>query len=116
MFRFENLDIWKEAIAYAERVYTLTQTFPKDELYALTSQLRRSAVSISANIAEGTASSSPKESVVFLSYSIRSLAENVSELHFAEKQGYVTQEQFDQAYTEAELLIRRITVFKKTFQ
>ncbi|MBU0597909.1 four helix bundle protein [Patescibacteria group bacterium] len=114
MFRFENLEIWQEAIIYAKQVYSLTASFPKEEQYSLVSQLRRSAVSVSANIAEGAASSTTKEFQMFLSYSIRSLAENISEFAFAKEQSYVSEEQYKKAYSEAERLIKRITTFKKT--
>ncbi|MCA9082147.1 MAG: four helix bundle protein, partial [Planctomycetaceae bacterium] len=53
MFGFEKLDAWQIAIEYADRVYSVTKTFPSDERFGLTSQLQRSAVSIPANIAEG---------------------------------------------------------------
>jgi four helix bundle protein len=61
MFRFEKLDVWQKAIEYADCVYSMTREFPAEERFGLTSQLRRSAVSVSSNIAEGTGRSSDVE-------------------------------------------------------
>jgi len=54
MFNFEKLDVWQKAIDFANLVYATTQTFPADERFGLTNQMRRAAVSISSNIAEGS--------------------------------------------------------------
>ena len=54
MFNFEKLDVWQKAIQFADSVYRVTKAFPEDERFGLTSQMRRSAVSISSNIAEGS--------------------------------------------------------------
>ena len=54
MFSYENLEIWQLAIEYAKIIYNITNKFPKSEQYGLSSQLQRAAVSISANIAEGS--------------------------------------------------------------
>ena len=71
----KDLDVWKESMNLAREVYLLTQTFPKEERYGITSQIRRSAVSIPSNIAEGAARSSDKEYIQFLYISLGSLAE-----------------------------------------
>jgi four helix bundle protein len=55
MFRFEKLDVWQRAIAFAGCIYEATRSFPGDERFGLTNQMRRAAVSISSNIAEGAA-------------------------------------------------------------
>jgi four helix bundle protein len=116
MFRFETLEIWQNAILYIKKIYQLTEKFPKPETYSLTSQLRRSAVSIAVNIAEGSASQSKKEFRMFLSYSIRSLAENIAELLIAKEMNFINQDQINILYKEAEILIRRITSFKNILQ
>jgi four helix bundle protein len=54
MFNFEKLDVWQEAIQFADLVYELTGDFPNDERFGLTNQMRRAAVSISSNLAEGS--------------------------------------------------------------
>ncbi len=71
----KDLDVWKESMRLAKEVYVLTERFPKEEMYGLTSQMRRSAVSIPSNIAEGAGRNSNKEFVQFLYISLGSLAE-----------------------------------------
>ena len=116
MFRFESLDIWKLAIEYADRIYDITIKFPKYELFALTSQLRRAAVSISANIAEGSLSDSNREFKSFLNYAIRSTGETISELVIAKRREYIDEKEFQSIYKDAEVLVKRTTVFRKGLQ
>ena len=63
---FKKLEVWKISFEFGKEVYKITANFPKEETYSITSQLRRSALSISANIAEGTGRSSDKDFVRFL--------------------------------------------------
>ena len=75
MATHKDLDVWKESMDLAKKIYTLTATFPKEEIYGLSSQMRRSSVSIPSNIAEGAARSSDKEFIQFLYISLGSLSE-----------------------------------------
>lgn len=113
MFRFESLDVWHSAIEYANKIYDLTMKFPRQELFGLSSQIRRASVSVSANIAEGSLSDSHKEFKSFLNYAIRSIGETVSELVIAKKREYISEKEFRSMYEQAEVLVKRITVFKK---
>lgn len=72
---YRDLIVWQRAIVLAERVYEVTQNDPKAETYGLTSQMRRAAVSIASNIAEGQGRSGRKELLLFLSHARGSLAE-----------------------------------------
>ncbi len=65
-FTFKKLKVWQESILLAKRIYELTKTFPKDEMYGLTSQIRRAVTSISLNIAEGRGKYSRKDFVKYL--------------------------------------------------
>lgn len=85
----KDLDIWKRGIAFVEQIYKVTGKFPKDELYGLTSQLRRSSVSYPSNIAEGAARSSKKEYIQFLYFALASLSEVETQLIIAEKLKYL---------------------------
>jgi four helix bundle protein len=87
-FRFEKLEVWQEAIDYAKAVYAYTKDFPADERFGLTSQMRRSAVSISANIAEGSSRFADKDFARFVEIAYGSLMENVSEAVIAKEQGF----------------------------
>lgn len=80
---FRKLDAWKKAYALGIDVYQCTRNFPKDELYGLTSQMRRSATSIAANIAEGYTRGSSKEYRQFISVARASAAELLTWLMFS---------------------------------
>ena len=76
----KDLKVWEKSIDLAEEIYKITKNFPKEELYGITSQIRRAAVSISANIAEGAARNSNKEFIQFLYIALGSLSELETEL------------------------------------
>ena len=84
----KDLDAWKKAIELVEAVYGLTKAFPKTEMYGLTNQLRRAAVSIPSNIAEGAARSSTKEFVQFLHIALGSVSEVETQLIIAQRLDY----------------------------
>ncbi|MBM3358540.1 MAG: four helix bundle protein [Betaproteobacteria bacterium] len=84
-----KLDAWKEAMALVSAVYRATQGFPREEIYGLSSQLRRSAVSIPSNIAEGAARQGPKEFGQFLSVAMGSTGELETQLLIAVDLGYL---------------------------
>ncbi|NGP88524.1 four helix bundle protein [Fodinibius halophilus] len=80
MNNFRNLDVWDKAVELATYVYQITENFPKTETYGLTSQMRRSAISISSNIAEGAGRGSKKEFSHFLNISMGSCYELETQL------------------------------------
>ncbi len=84
----KDLDIWKRGMELVEKIYKLTTAFPREEIYGLTSQIRRSAVSFPSNIAEGAARSSDKEFIRFLYVSLASLSELETQLMIAENLRY----------------------------
>jgi four helix bundle protein len=73
MFRFEKLDVWRLAVELVDKVYIFTKVFPADERFGLTNQMRRAAVSISSNIAEGSGRISDKDFARFVEISYGSL-------------------------------------------
>jgi four helix bundle protein len=102
MFNFEKLDVWHRAIDFADFIYTNMRNFPPDERFGLTNQMRRAAVSISSNIAEGTSRSSEMDFARFIEISTESLFEVVSQAFIAKRQGFLTDEQFQLLYGAAE--------------
>ena len=88
MATHENLDIWKQSIGFVTNIYLITKEFPADEKYGLVSQMRRSAVSIPSNIAEGAARKSDKEFIYFLYISLGSLTELDTQLIISENLHY----------------------------
>ena len=89
---YKDLEVWQAAMQLAVQVYRLTAVFSKDERYGLTSQMRRAAVSVASNIAEGKGRSSDKELIHFLCNSRGSLFEIETQLTIGEQLGYSTPE------------------------
>ena len=87
--KHEDLDVWKKSIDIVLEIYKLTEQFPKFELYGLTNQIRRSAISVPSNIAEGCARFSDKETINFISIAIGSVAELKTQLIIAKKLQYI---------------------------
>lgn len=97
---YADLEVWRAAMDLVERVYKITKRFPKEEMYGLTSQLRRASVSVPSNIAEGKGRSSDKELIQFLAHARGSLFELDTQLQLAERLGYVAREHCDSARRE----------------
>ena len=85
----KDLGVWKKAVELAENVYWMTARFPKEEVYGLSMQTRRSAVSIPSNIAEGAARNSKKEFIQFLHVALGSAAELETQLILATRIGFL---------------------------
>lgn len=86
--KHHDLVVWQEGIELVSEIYTLSAAFPRDEIYGLTAQLRRAAVSVPSNIAEGAGRLTKKEFLYFLSIARGSLCEIETQLIIAEKLGY----------------------------
>jgi four helix bundle protein len=114
MFRFEKLDVWQRAVNHASNIYTLTRSFPSDERFGLTNQMRRAAVSISSNIAEGSGRASDVDFARFLEFSYSSLMEVVSQSTVATRQLFSPQTAFDSIYQESEELARMLSGLRAT--
>lgn len=93
--RFKKLIVWQKAYKFSLEIYTITKKFPKYEQFGLTSQIRRSSISIFANIAEGYERNSRKEYIHFLTISRGSLGEVESYLLFANDLVYITKDEFN---------------------
>jgi four helix bundle protein len=83
----KDLEVWQKAIDLVEKTYCITKTFPHDELYGLTSQIRRAAVSIPSNIAEGAARQTNKEYIQYLYVALGSLSELETQFIVAKRTG-----------------------------
>ncbi len=91
---YKNLKIWKDSVTLAADVYSLTKKFPKDEVFGVTSQLRRAVVSISSNIAEGSSRSSKKDYTRFIDIAIGSLHEVESLLAITFQLNYLSENEY----------------------
>jgi len=99
--RYTDLVAWQKAMDLVEDIYKGTKSFPKEEVYGLSSQLRRSAVSIPSNIAEGHCRNGRREFVHHLSIALGSLGEAETQIRIAERLGYITAEESDRLLTAA---------------
>lgn len=111
---FRNLKIYARSIEFAVEIYTLTKTFPREELYGITSQIRRAAASISLNIAEGSGNTSAKEFRRFLEIALRSDYEVMSCLEIARRLTYCDQEKYNILIAEADEIAAMIVGFSKS--
>jgi len=85
----KDLDAWTKSIDLIEDIYSVTKEFPKEEIYVLTSQIRKSAISITSNISEGAARNSSKEFIYFLYVALGSASELESQIIIAERLKYI---------------------------
>ena len=115
---FRELEAYMHGKTVVKEVYRLLERFPREEQYALCDQLRRAAISITSNIAEGSGRTSNKEKIHFLEFSYASLMEVVSQLDVAMDLGYITEEEFNNfevmADRESRLLSGLTAYFQKT--
>ncbi len=115
-FSFERLEVWKKAIELSKDVHFLTKSFPKDELFVLSSQMKRATDSISLNIAEGSFGQTKKEFTRFLVIAQRSALEVVTCCYLARDRGYIDQNQFSAFYTRLESLTKMIQALKNSLK
>ena len=113
MINFEKLKVYHEALLLALDLYKLTKNFPKEELFGIIGQIRRAAVSISLNIAEGS-SRSKKEFSHFLDMARGSCYELIPLLKISLELGYLQQRQYGDFYQRVDDLTRRINALKKS--
>ena len=113
---YNDLQVWQRSMAFVKQVYEATKTFPKDELYALTNQLRRAAVSIPSNIAEGHARDSTKEFLHHLSFALGSLAEVETQLILAQDLQYLPKESLLSLIQESTEIGRMLRGLQKSLQ
>jgi len=104
-FNFEKLNVYKEAVAFSKEVYRITKEFPKEEVFGLTSQLRRAATSIALNIAEGS-SLTKNEFKNFLRRARGSDYECIPIMEIALANEYVTQRQYQYVYEQCNKLAK----------
>jgi four helix bundle protein len=91
MRSYRDLRVWQQSMDLAEEIYRVTEVFPKHELYGLTSQIRRAAVSVASNIAEGKGRQTDKDFVNFLYHARGSLLEVETQLELARRLRYISE-------------------------
>ncbi len=113
VFRFEKLDVWQKTMAWIRRVYGVTGTFPEAERYGLSAQLRRAAVSVASNIAEGTGRNTDADFVRFLEVAYGSLMEAVCQCQIAADLGYIDHGASSELRREAAEIARMLTGLRR---
>lgn len=106
---YTELVAWQKAMDMAEEVYRATKSFPRDEIYALTQQLHRAAISVPSNIAEGHARFSPRDFRHFLRQSRGSVAEIETQLRLARRLGYLSDQELHGVFSRVEEVGRVLT-------
>ncbi len=114
MFNFEKLDVWQKAVVFADSIYSSTRTFPAEERFGLTNQMRRSAVSVSSNIAEGSSRMSDTDFGRFIEIGAGSLFELVSQSFIAQRQSFLSEQALRSIYRDAEELSRMLSGLRKS--
>lgn len=112
----EKLTLWQRAVEFVVRLYRVTNKFPKEEKFGLTSQIRRAAVSVPANIAEGAGRQSPKEFLYFLSNAQGSASELATELLIAYRLDYLTAADYSDVNDELDQIGRMIVGLSRQVQ
>ena len=113
-FRFEKLEVWQDARKINQSIYRLTRKFPREELCAMTSQIRRASTSISSNMAEGSGRNSDKDFAHFLEQAYGSLMEVASTFYLAFDEGYVKENDLETLFDELEKLAKRTAALNRS--
>lgn len=108
---FRNLKIWQDGLSLVSKSYKLTKTFPKSEIYNLTSQMNRCALSIPSNIAEGSSKSTDKHFRTYLETSLGSAYEWETQLEVARIENYVSEKNFEELKDNIQQIQRMIGAF-----
>jgi four helix bundle protein len=109
MFNFEKLVAWQKGLSFADRVYAITKRFPSDERFGLTLQMRRAAVSLVSNLAEGSSRFSAADFARFIEIATGSLYEVVSQAHIANRQTWMNDSDLKGLLQTAEELSRMLS-------
>jgi four helix bundle protein len=113
-FRFEKLGVWQDARTLYRTVSRIARKFPHDEMYGLTSQLRRASSSVTANIAEGSGRNSDPDFARFLEQAYGSLMETASHLYLALDEHYIDEAELDPVLEQASVLAARLVALNRS--
>ena len=113
MHNYRELEIWNEGIELAKIIYQMVKEFPKDEIYGLTSQIKRCAISIPSNIAEGSGRDTNKDFNHFLAIATGSSYELETQLILAKELGFISEEKLSPVLKKIDVLQKKIYRFKE---
>jgi four helix bundle protein len=109
MFKFERLEVWKKAVSLYEQVSSLSRTIEQRDQFSLGEQIRRAALSVSTNIAEGTGRGGEKEGRYFFNIAKGSVYEVVSLLYIMRSRGYLTEKDYDGLYGHCDEIAKMLS-------
>ncbi len=114
IYSFEKLEVWKDARKFVTQVYRLTEEFPTNEVYGLRSQMRRAAVSIVSNIAEGSSRTSEKDQAYFYQIAFSSTVELLNQFIIATDLDYLSDEELSETRKSIELITNKLNALRKS--
>ena len=109
MKTYRDLVVWQKSMRLVTQIYEVTRTFPKEEVYGLISQMRRCAVSIPSNIAEGYGRKSTDDYLRFLQIAISSLYEVQTQIEISLNLGYLSKDKFEKVYEQSREIERMLS-------
>lgn len=115
-YGFERLNVWQNSRLLVKEIYQKTASFPKDELYGLTNQMRRAAVSVSSNIAEGSSRNTSKDQAHFYNISYGSLVELLSQIIVAMDLGYLDEDNYDMLRDKTDEVSSQLSSLRNSVQ
>lgn len=115
-FKFEKLTVWQKAIKLTTDIHTLTRKFPKEELYILTSQIKRAADSVALNIAEGSTGQTNDEFKQFIKYAFRSAIEVVACLYVGKNRKLIDNKDFNNLYGKTEEIVKMLSGLRNSIR
>jgi len=116
MHQFKELLIWKKSRAFCTEIYTIKAFFPNDEKFGITNQLRRAAVSVPSNIAEGSSRNSNKDFSRFIEIAIGSAYEIETQLLIASDLGFIKSDKLETVIEQLEEIIKMMSKFRSTLK
>jgi len=115
LYSFEKLEVWKESIQLAVKAYKITDLYPTEEKFGLTSQMRRCSVSVSSNIAEGTARLTNKDKAHFMTMAYSSSIELLNQAIISKKLELISEENYKNIRIEIESITNKINALRNHF-
>lgn len=115
-YSFEKLEVWKSSREIAKKIYVVTRRFPEDEHFGLVSQMRRAAVSVSSNLAEGSSRNMNKDRIRYITIAYGSLMELLNQLILSNDFGFLVEKDYIEIRNLIEVLTKRMTLYKQSFQ
>jgi len=108
LHQYKQLNVWQNAVDFAENIYTCTRDFPQEEKFGLIAQIRRAAISIASNIAEGSCRNTAKEFAHFIGVSSGSVAEVETQLIIANRLGFISNETLDSLLEKGTEIMKKL--------